>query len=239
MRLFIKLFFIVAILINAYAQDCKSKLIITTEFQPMIFINDSLISNSDKTEIELPDGFYKITVKENTILYNSEVIIDSVNLLNCSVIEKKYSSVKKIFLDSNPQDAAVFHNDSLIGYTPILIKNDYEELIIKKQGYFNYELNIDDYKNKIFVNLISLGQTSEQQKFFNTTLFKVLSGTAIALGAVTAYYKLKADDKFDEYKRSRNKQLLDETNRYDTISGITFAAMQINLGFLLYRLLSE
>lgn len=239
MRLFIKLFFIVAVLFNTYAQDCKSKLIITTEFQPIIFINDSLISNSDKNEIELPNGFYKITVKENTNFYNSEVIIDSVNLVNCSLVEKKYSAAKKIFLDSNPQDAAVFFNDSLIGYTPMLIKNDYKELVIKKQGYFNYELNIDDYKNKVFVNLISLGQPSQQQKFFNTTLFKVLSGTAIALGAVTAYYKLKADDKFDEYKRSRNKQLLNETNRYDTISGITFTAMQINLGYLLYRLLSE
>ncbi len=61
----------------------------------------------------------------------------------------------------------------------------------------------------------------------------------MVLGAVTAYFKLKADDKFDEYKYSGDKKFLDETNRFDTISGISLALFQINFGYIIYRFLAE
>jgi len=70
-------------------------------------------------------------------------------------------------------------------------------------------------------------------------LFKVLLGTAIALGATTAYYKLEADKNFDEYQVTGDPAALEQTDKYDLISGITFVAMQIDFGLILYLFLSD
>ena len=40
-------------------------------------------------------------------------------------------------------------------------------------------------------------------------------GTAIALGATTAYYKLEADDLYEEYKITGDPGLVDNIEHYD------------------------
>ena len=77
------------------------------------------------------------------------------------------------------------------------------------------------------------------ESFFEGTLFKVLVGSSVLLGASAAYFKLEADKKFDEYLITGDKKLLDQTNRFDVISGATFIAMQINFGFILYLFLTD
>lgn len=67
----------------------------------------------------------------------------------------------------------------------------------------------------------------------------MLQGTAIALGVTTAYYKLEADKSFDEYQLTGDPAALEQTEKYDLISGITFVAMQIDFGFILYLFLSD
>lgn len=238
MRLSIKIVFFLFGTLNLFAQDCKAKLIINTDFSPIIFVDDSLISNSQYSEFELSAGYHKIIVSENENYYNKEVIKDYIILNNCDIVEKKYSLEKETFMDSNPQDAAVFYNDSLIGFTPILLNKSIKNLTLKKENYLDFQLDIDNYQNKIIINLIRLNEVNSQ-RFFSSTLFKLLTGAALTLSAVSVYYKLKADDKFDEYKKSKNQQLLDETNKYDTISDITFIGLQINLGYIIYRLLTE
>ena len=81
--------------------------------------------------------------------------------------------------------------------------------------------------------------TLKNGSFFEGTLFKILVGSAVLLGASTAYIKLEADKKFDEYLITGDQKLLDQTNRLDVISGITFVATQINFGFILYLFLTD
>ena len=77
------------------------------------------------------------------------------------------------------------------------------------------------------------------KSFYEKGLFKYLIGGLVVLGGTTAYFKLEADKKFEEYQLTGSNNLLDETRRYDLISGITFGALQINFGILLYYFLSE
>jgi hypothetical protein len=79
----------------------------------------------------------------------------------------------------------------------------------------------------------------EKVSFYERSLFKYLLAGIVVLGGTTAYFKLKADEKFDAYEITGDQELLDETERYDLISGITFTALQINFGVLIYFFLNE
>ncbi len=59
------------------------------------------------------------------------------------------------------------------------------------------------------------------------------------LVGISTYFKLKADKKFDAYTITGEQTLLDQTFKYDLISGILFTALQINLGTLIYFLFSD
>jgi hypothetical protein len=61
----------------------------------------------------------------------------------------------------------------------------------------------------------------------------------VVLGGITAYYKIKADKRFDDYQATGDGALLNETRKYDLISGISFAALQVNFGFLIYYFLKD
>lgn len=79
----------------------------------------------------------------------------------------------------------------------------------------------------------------KKENFSSSYLFKGLITGAVALGVSAAYFKLKADDKFDYYKKTKEQKLLDETRKFDLYSGICFSALQVNLGFLIYYFLIE
>ncbi len=109
----------------------------------------------------------------------------------------------------------------------------------KYQTFMNKEgVNFFNYKDS---NKIKFDFTNEDEEefFYDKPIFKILLGSFIALGAATAYYKIKADKRFDDYKRTNSSAMLDDTNKYDAISGVTFSLMQINLGVLIYYFLRD
>ena len=239
MNLFIKILLVLISIDLVFAQDCKSKLIIETDLQLVnIFINDSLVCDSSYYVTELADGSYKILVMENSDRWDAKTYIDSISLKNCEERKLTYSSERKVYLDSNPQDVYVFVGDSLLGNTPMFIGNFYNELKLIKPGYEEKVISKNQLMENSVVNLKFIS-TKKEESFFYSTTFKILAGTAIALGAISAYYKLKADDTFDEYQFTGDTALLDKTNRYDLISGITFTALQINFAYVLYKFLTE
>ena len=240
MNLYIKTFLVFIISLPfVNGQDCKSKLIIETDLQLVnIFLNDSLVSDSNNYEVELENGTYKIIVMENSDRWNAKTYIDSVKLIDCETRKLIFNSAKKVYLDSDPQDAYVFENDSLIGNTPLFIGNFRNELKLSKPGYEEKIILQNQLSENTLVSLNFIG-TKKEESFFYSTTFHVLAGTALALGAVSAYFKLKADNTFDDYQFTGDPALLDKTEQYDLVSGITFTALQVNFGFILYKFITE
>ncbi|MCK9280335.1 MAG: hypothetical protein M0P71_06935 [Melioribacteraceae bacterium] len=74
-------------------------------------------------------------------------------------------------------------------------------------------------------------------KFFNSTLSKILVGSAVVLGGVSAYFKLKADKEFENHSNNNNYE--SNYNTYDTISGVSLGLLQVNIGILIYYFLSD
>jgi len=239
MNLFLKIFFIILFSTFAlFAQECFNTLKINSDISEVnIFINDSLISSNGNIDTELNDGRYIIIATENSGKWNAKTFSDTVFLSGCETKIINYYFRNETLLETIPSDVYVYSNDSLIGFSPLKIPKNFGELKLAKPGYVERKINIDD-KSYYLIELNYNGIV-KSEPFVETTLFKVLTGSVIVLGAVTAYFKLKADDKFDEYRFSGNKKFLDETNKYDTISGISLALFQINFGYIIYRFLSE
>lgn len=239
MNLFAKIFLI---FLSGYfvtsAQDCHNTLKIISDISEVnVLINDSLVSTSGILELELEDGSYSITAVENSEKWNPITFNDTLVLSGCETKIVNYNFTSGILLETIPSDVYVYSDETLIGYTPLKVPKNIQELKLSKPGYIEKKILLDE--NPIQIVKLDFNGKIKSEPFVNTTLFKVLTGSAIALGAITAYYKLKADDKFDEYRFSGNKKFLDETNKYDTISGISLALFQINFGYIIYRFLAE
>jgi PEGA domain len=237
-KIIIGFVFLVVAVSFAQEEHCKATVTIKSDINNfLVFVNGEVQQNSNN--FELNPGNYVLKLVENNSNWNSREITDTIVIKDCNTINLNYSFLNHdIYLQSNPQDAHVIVNDSTIGFTPLLLSNGYQNLILSKEGYADKIVTQDELKSSQIINLDFIG-TSQSTEFYGSTKFLILAGAAIALGAATAYYKLKADDKFDEYQITGQRNLLDQTNKLDLISGITFTAMQIDFGAIIYFFLTE
>ncbi len=222
-----------------FAQDCKTKLTVQTDLDSSrIYLNSKFVGKG-KVTLELEKGSYKLLAREPSVRWDAKVLKDSLNLTDCGKeLTINLDFKKLIYLQTDPQDAYVYTDDSLIGNTPLFIPVKDDSLILKKPGYEAKPVSLADYYAG---RVIKLNYTGIQngESFFQKSLFKILVGSIVALGTVTAYFKLKADDKFGQYQSTGDNSLLDQTRKYDLISGITLGALEINFGFLMYYFLTD
>jgi hypothetical protein len=222
-----------------YSQDCAAELIIESDIEGVeIFINNISVGVGSPFSIKLKNGDYVIIVNENSDRWDARSFTDTLHITDCSEIKLYYYFRSEVLLDTEPQNVYVFNKDSLIGYTPLLIPVNLEKLNLQKPGYLTKEVFPDEIYSLQKIPLDYIGE-EPRESFFEGTLFKVLVGSAVLLGASAAYLKLEADKKFDEYLITGDKKLLDQTNRYDVLSGVSFVAMQINFGFIMYLFLTD
>ncbi len=146
--------------------------------------------------------------------------------------------VNEKLLNSNPQDAQVLYKDSLIGHTPLFISSRFDNIVLRKHSYEDLVISFEEIMPGKVFSLNFIGNENESA-FFDKDIFKILTAGIIVLGGTTAYFKLKADNKFEEYQRTGDNRFLQDTRRLDLISGITFAALQVNFGMMLYYFLIE
>jgi len=241
MSLFIKILFafVIYFAVIIFPQECEVNITIISDIENVdIFIDDSLAGTGKNINVILSKGRHKIVALDNSNRWDAKTFIDSLNITSCNDISLQYNFNDKVLLNTEPQDVYVFSNDSLIGYTPLLIPMELKNLRLVKNGFESKKINYSDFEINDPVKLNFIGEYDDGI-FFDKTLFKVLLGTMVALGTATAYLKLKADNKFAEYKITGDPALLEQTNRLDTISAVTFVALQINFGYIIYRFLVD
>lgn len=222
----------------AGAQDCKSRIsILTNNPQSVIILNKKAVGKGSVV-LELEKGKYALTIREDNLSWNAQIFKDSIFIADCNTSKDlHYNFRNEVYLNSSPVNAGVFHNDSLIGYTPLYINSHDEELELKKQNYQTEKITLNGEKYSV-INLKYIGPENGSN-FFKTNLFKILLGTAVTLGGTAAYFKLKADDEYEKYNLTQDAAYLDKTDRYDLISGIAFGALQVNFGLLIYYFLAD
>lgn len=110
--------------------------------------------------------------------------------------------------------------------------------------YFSYQLrDMRELKNDVLKIDSSmngekrylLSNFSRPKNFTHSAEFKWLLAGVAAFGGAAAYLKIEADKRYNEYQKTGEKRFLNETRRYDVLSGISFGLLQLNF---LYMVLS-
>lgn len=134
-----------------------------------------------------------------------------------------------------PDDAAIYADSLLLGYSPLKMPL-LDNITIRKKG---FEPKIVNLNGKIGKQEILLQQlpSAGGELFFETNTFQLVSAAIILFGGTAAYLKIQADKNFDMYQATGVNSYLDKTKSYDIYSGIAFGVMQVNFGYLVYKFL--
>jgi hypothetical protein len=164
------------------------------------------------------------------------------------------------FINSIPQNAKVYLNDTLAGETPFRFTSEQTDtskplnIILKLEGYLDYSFSITSAElllNKT-ISLVPIKELSlkkektvmeDKSSYFKTPRkvvpIVVTSVISAGSGVLSYYYKKLANESYDEYLTTGNSDKFDETKKYDLYSGIFLAAFQAALVGLLYFLLID
>ncbi len=224
---------------NVCPQTCKALLSIETKDNDhFIFIDDVLVEKG-MTEFKIELGKHIIKVKESLTKWNAEVITDTIDILDCGKkYSFKYDFYENVLVDTRPQNVEIIYKDSIIGFTPGYVE-------IKSLGDIKFKMGSTvfptdyDLLHKRKIQQLDFEPVTEKTSFTNSDLFKVLVGSAVVLGGAAAYFKIQADNKYDDYLISKDKSALNEIDKLDMYSGISLGLLQINIGYLIYRFLTD
>lgn len=165
----------------------------------------------------------------------------------------QYRFRQAIIFSTVPAGASVYIRDTLVGITPMLLTNPQEgqqpPVAISKDGYEpSTVIPWDTPRGYATFSLTPISQQAMEEDIISasppaprvrpTRIF--VSGAAMAAtGIVTAYLKIKADNRQDLYLQTGDPGLLAERNRLDRGAALTLVLTQIGFGFFVYYLLSE
>ncbi len=235
------LFFILIVISADFtsAQDCISHIKLNSDIPNTIFYIDTVkIGEGNQLTAEVKNGMHKITALENSDRWNAKTFVDTINLKCNEDTTLNFIFRSSSYIQTNPADAYVYYNDSLIGHTPMFINEKIKHIKLVKEGYENINYHLSDSPAPGVIDLKFIGM-KEGKSFFKKDLFKILVGSLLVLGGTTAYFKIKADNNFSKYQDTADNSYLTKTRRYDLISGITFGAVQINFGLIIYYFLFD
>ncbi|CAN5417947.1 hypothetical protein BH10BAC5_BH10BAC5_19110 [soil metagenome] len=180
---------------------------------------------------------------------NENILLNNFELISDTTIIKSFRNF--YLINSDPYNASVFSNDTLLGYTPYRFFDDISlnrKLNIRKSGYSSASVMLFDYPDRhINVKLLPDGSRLNESGIFkdkNTSFAKKRNVPLIAgLGAATLgsafatiNLKNKANNFYDNYLINLNQADLNNANRYDVYSLISLIFTQAALGTLIYFL---
>lgn len=179
----------------------------------------------------------------------TEPTSDSVSLNPGEHRTLRYNLRSQYFITSSPFGAEVVLGDSLIGTTPLVtsLRLDQQSIVVRKTGYEPSTFQISG-GNIISIPLKRLWTNEDGGE----TYFRDLNGNSekplglyiagaatVVSGVAAAYFKVKADGRYQQYLTTGDRTLLSRTNDLDTAAGIAIAATQVGLGLFTYFLFSR
>lgn len=217
--------------VSLEAQSCKSLYTIISSGNYIVV--DQKYGAKDFIKVHLQKGKHTVVIKRSLRIWDGYNRQDSIYVQDCNRPKTLVYSLPHLsFINSAPQDASVLSNGVLLGYTPLIIPATKDSIKLYKQNYFPKKLSFSNSLENI--KLLPDKTIIHKTNFTNSPWFKVLVGTAVGFGATAAYFKLKADNRFDQYNKTKDKTFLDETDKFDLISGVALGALEINFGVLIY-----
>jgi hypothetical protein len=259
-----KIFTLLFLIISVYADAQEDSVVSGREFllnvnsnntEAKVFVDSILIGNIPVSNYMLKEGIYeiKIIIIPAEARWNNEnILFKDFHIKSDTVITADFSYF--YFIRSNPYNASVYKNDSLLGHTPLRYFNKNELtgiLTLKKKGFRDYLYNLSSYNFETGADITLIPQGKEtiedivhknrdtrfktKRSFLPAISFGV---AALASGYGAIHFKNKANDHYDRYLMDPviNREDLDNSNRNDVYSMITLGLMQAALAGVIYFL---
>jgi hypothetical protein len=151
-------------------------------------------------------------------------------------------------LSSEPYGATVRLRDSIAGQTPLDLSLQSEKTFVtlSMDGFDDETVPLTGETREVHVLLHSrTGNPADANGYLSVEKSKssfplyVTTGATVVTGIAAAYWKIKADNYYHEYRLTGDASSLDRTRRLDVVSGIFLAASEFSLITLTYFLLSK
>lgn len=183
--------------------------------------------------------------------WNSLVRRETLMVHEGEEIEKVYEFGSIVSLSSIPSGSRVLSMGKELGTTPIFLRSASRlkgDVILEKDGFEQIVVPLAGGAASSFVRL----RRSQNEEAAGDVVFDLPAsngsrrwaayGSAagmVASGIAAAYFKERANKRFDLYLESQNPTYLASTRRNDRRSAVAFLLTQIGFGLLTYFLLSE
>ena len=233
------------------SQDSQSTLSVNANIAGVkIFIDSNYIGVTPINCAVVADGIHKITAASfHSSKWNNEVYVDSINIPSNGHIDKYIFISKPTKIITEPFNAMVYKNDSLIGKTPLSIDDLRRgaKIKFKLDGYRDSTIinSSQEFLPKVFLQRLQIPDGKRGSVFLDSDgsdkllPVYITGGTAIISGITAAYCKIQADKFYKEYQITKNKQSLDRVKRLDAVSGISLAVSQVSIAILSYLLFNQ
>lgn len=217
-----------------------------------VMLDGRFIGFTPITIDSIKPGVHLLTIQHPDVEnWFAEPTSDTINIPPEEQKVLRYDLRARYFITSTPFGADVVLGDSIIGTTPIVAvpSSVHQSLMLRKSGYEPMSIQLPtDRSGVISVPLKKMWQNDGNgDTYFKDSDAKgpgsaglYISGAATLIsGVAAAYFKIKADDKYQQYLNSNDGKILSQTHRLDTAAGIAIAATQLGLGLFTYFIFSQ
>ena len=212
-----------------------------------VFIDNTMVGTTPLHNINIVPGGHILTfVHSNVNNWLVPALTETISVNANEHVKRAVSFPVVYHITSDPYGAEVRYNDSLIGRTPFMFSAPTGKgvVVLSKEGYENIELPLTSDGGVLHAVLVSkIGKAppvlvnGEQMK--SMTPVYLSSGAAIISGTVAAYFKIKADGYYNDYRNTGDEEALRRVRKFDSISGVALVTSEISLLKLSYFLLSR
>lgn len=161
----------------------------------------------------------------------------------------RISPLRQMRITSDPFGALVMYKDTVLGETPYIFstREGSGSLRLSKEGYDEVTLLFDGSTTSLHgamnprehLRTDDVWRYLENEESQSIAPVVITASSAVLTGAAAAYWKIHADNLYDDYRLTGDPGRLHQIRKLDVASGIALGVSQISLALLTYFLLSR
>ncbi len=214
-----------------------------------VFVDSTLVGETPVGEIRISAGTHVLRfVHPDYRNWLHAVLVDTVAVHPGDRVHEVAAFPSVLSVNSEPYAASVVWNDSVIGETPLRLAHPPASgsLSVSKPGYDTATVTLPSAGGDLDVRLHPFEfpaggeEASLAANGSGAPLPMYLTaGVTIVGGIAAAYFKIQADDHYQDYLQTNNAAELDQVHHLDLLAGVSLAVSQVGFLSLAYFLLSR
>ncbi len=216
-----------------------------------VFLDSIFVGRTPVMQLEVPEGMHRIRFfTPSASDWNAVARSETVQVTAGEEIQKTVELGKTLTIHSVPYGAEVLLNGIELGMTPLFYRTSKTvkgEMIVRKQGFEPKAIDASMPGGMVFLKPMGgLSEPSPEIQFeeapgsdFRRWATYSSAAAMVVSGVFAAYYKHRANNRFDSYLSTNDPAALASTDRNDRRSAIALVVTQISFVALSYLLLSE